>query len=517
MGKKHVVLIGAGIGGCSMAALLAHSQQYHVTILEAQSTIGGLCNLEYNQQYRFDTGPSIVLMLHVFRDFFTKLGEDLHQHVQVLKCSPSVLYIDDVVLHNTNDPSIIDNEMHWHKRNINTTNINTTNITNATIEDKIKQYHRLRHHHYRLTMTYILERLFRWSHLLNITMYIKLIQLGVLTTQTQMLKRYFTSPVVRQALSYHCMFMGDPPDKSPSTFALLDHSIAQGMFYFKGGLQTICQALINIAQKHSSVNNTMEIRLGSVVTGFDATGRSIDKIHYTHEGHACTLEGFDTVIINASLPSMTLMLPRYRLDVFHRWRIKQLKLTSSTVTFYWGVNHPLPTFKSHMFFSSGDFEANMSATLHERLSNPTLYIHTASLVDPDAAPDGRHSVAVLIPVPPLSDVIDDEWLPQHNREHFINALRTQTLNIIKTKTGIDISNCIECEHISTPVDWQNRYRTYRGAPLGIGHGMTQLAMFRPSPKHHWFTNLYFVGSSTQPGTGLPMVMRGAELIFKEYF
>ena len=57
--------------------------------------------------------------------------------------------------------------------------------------------------------------------------------------------------------------------------------------------------------------------------------------------------------------------------------------------------------------------------------------------------------------------------------------------------------------------------------FGLAHGLLQLACFRPptqtgipgwpdSPK---IQSLYFVGASTRPGNGVPLVMMGVKVVF----
>ena len=66
-----------------------------------------------------------------------------------------------------------------------------------------------------------------------------------------------------------------------------------------------------------------------------------------------------------------------------------------------------------------------------------------------------------------------------------------------------------------------RYNLKNGAVFGLGHGLLQLACFRPpvqtglpfldSPK---VEGLYFVGASTRPGNGVPLVLMGVNVIFE---
>jgi C-3',4' desaturase CrtD len=57
--SRQVVVIGAGIGGLTTAALLAHAG-YGVTVLEAQTYPGGCASTFTNQGYRFDSGATVA-------------------------------------------------------------------------------------------------------------------------------------------------------------------------------------------------------------------------------------------------------------------------------------------------------------------------------------------------------------------------------------------------------------------------------------------------------------------------
>ncbi len=50
-----------------------------------------------------------------------------------------------------------------------------------------------------------------------------------------------------------------------------------------------------------------------------------------------------------------------------------------------------------------------------------------------------------------------------------------------------------------------------GAAFGLSHGLNQLALFRPALQDPVIQGLFFVGASTRPGNGVPLVMMGAQL------
>ncbi len=63
-----------------------------------------------------------------------------------------------------------------------------------------------------------------------------------------------------------------------------------------------------------------------------------------------------------------------------------------------------------------------------------------------------------------------------------------------------------------PKEWQSELNLERGAAFGISHDLFQSAFMRPSNRSKDNPDLYFVGASTVPGNGLPMVLISAELV-----
>jgi phytoene dehydrogenase-like protein len=51
----------------------------------------------------------------------------------------------------------------------------------------------------------------------------------------------------------------------------------------------------------------------------------------------------------------------------------------------------------------------------------------------------------------------------------------------------------------------------KGSTHGLSHTLTQLGYLRPHNRHADYHNLYFVGASTHPGTGIPSALISARL------
>ena len=57
--SPQIVVIGAGVGGLVTAACLARSGA-NVTVLEAQSYVGGCAGTFFRKRYRFDAGATVA-------------------------------------------------------------------------------------------------------------------------------------------------------------------------------------------------------------------------------------------------------------------------------------------------------------------------------------------------------------------------------------------------------------------------------------------------------------------------
>src|SRR3954470_5909875 len=82
-------IVGAGVGGIATAARLAKAG-FSVTVVEKNNFTGGRCSLIHHEGFRFDQGPSLLLLPRLFHLTFEELGTSLEaEGVQLLKCDPN--------------------------------------------------------------------------------------------------------------------------------------------------------------------------------------------------------------------------------------------------------------------------------------------------------------------------------------------------------------------------------------------------------------------------------------------
>ena len=85
--KKHVIVLGAGLGGLSAAISLAQAG-YRVTIHEKNDKIGGKLNVLKLDGYTFDLGPSILTLPHLFERLFEKSGRKMSDYIPIRPLRP---------------------------------------------------------------------------------------------------------------------------------------------------------------------------------------------------------------------------------------------------------------------------------------------------------------------------------------------------------------------------------------------------------------------------------------------
>ena len=121
------------------------------------------------------------------------------------------------------------------------------------------------------------------------------------------------------------------------------------------------------------------------------------------------------------------------------------------------------------------------------------------------APAGEDTLIAIVPVGHVNKNGKQDWseIRDQAREHVFRRLKTLGIT--------DLEAHIKFEVNFTPLSWRKRYNLMKGSTHGLCHNLTQLGYFRPSNRHARYHNLYFVGASTRPGTGIPTALVSGRL------
>jgi phytoene desaturase len=489
MKSKSIVIIGAGIGGICSAIHLAR-QGMQVTVYEKNPNPGGRCDRIERDGHQFDTGPTLMVMQRVYEAEFTALGGSMNDLLSLQQVDPSyrLVFDDGSQLALTTDKQSMRDQLE--------------SIERGAYQGFV-YYHEEGERHYQLGMDRLVNRDFRrFSDFFSFSNIPLLYQVKPLVNHYTHMSRYFKNPRLKAAFTFQDVYMGLSPFKAPATFSLMPYTeLEHGVWYPKGGMYNIVEALMSLAR-----DSGVEFAFDTTVEQIIPNKRRVVELVLEHNIRVKP----DVILANADLPYvyMDLLPPDYRAE-----RLYRKQYSCSVISFFWGIDKPYPSVGPHTLFLADDYRANFDAII-SRLglpANPSLYIHAPTKLDMSMAPPGEDTLIAVVPVGHLSDAGNQNWdeLTDQARMHVFRRLALLGITDIKDHIKFEIS--------FTPLSWRKRYNLVKGSTHGLSHNLTQLAYFRPSNRHPSYDNLYFVGASTRPGTGIPTVMISARLVAQRIF
>jgi phytoene desaturase len=352
--------------------------------------------------------------------------------------------------------------------------------------------------HYQLALDNLVNRDFhRISDIFNYQNLALFFQLKPLLNHYRHMSAYFDEPRLKSAFTFQDMYMGSSPFDAPATYSMMPYTeLAHGVWYPKGGMYRIVESLVDIAQAAR-----VEFSFNTPVERIDTNGTRTCGVQLADGTHL----NADIVLANADLPYVYQhLLPQDKKSA----RLSRKRFSCSAISFFWCLDRGYPELAPHTLFLADDYRENFERIIRDLglPLNPNLYIHAPARLDSSMAPRGQDTLIVVVPVGHLSEDGRQDWDEIRNeaRRHVFRRLRAVGIG--------DIESHIKFEDSFTPVSWAKHYNLMKGATHGLAHTLTQMAFFRPANRHPRYTNLYFVGASTNPGTGIPTAMVSGRLV-----
>lgn len=271
----------------------------------------------------------------------------------------------------------------------------------------------------------------------------------------------------------------------------------EGVWYPEGGLYSVADSLAKICREEG-----IPINMGSEASRILIEGGSARGVEFSDGKKAEA----DIVISNVDLPYTYLkMIPQAQRPHMSDKKIKSLATSCSTFMLYLGIDGHYDT-EHHNFILPLEYEELLDEVFKDQVlpENPGVYIANPSSHDPTLAPNGKSVIYVLVPVPNLGGNVDWEKQKAVFREKILDSFASVGMG--------DIRERIVYERMITPEDWKNEFNLEKGATFGLSPILWQSAAFRPPNKDPKIKNLYFVGASTHPGGGLPIVLMSSKLL-----
>jgi phytoene desaturase len=481
--SKSVIVIGAGIGGITAATHLAQ-RGMRVIVLEKNSHAGGRCDRFSREGHHFDSGPTLLVMPLLYEAEFAALGTPIRDMLTLQRVDPTyhLVFDDGSKLSLTSDMKSMQEQLEGFE---------------PGSFPGLLRYMEEGHRHYHLSMKKLVNRdfrkasdFFKFSHLPLVY------QLKPLANHYRNVSSYFDDPRLKAAFTFQDVYMGLSPFEAPATFSMMPYTeLAHGVWYPKGGMYSIVESLMELARRAG-----VEFMFDTTVEQIEVNGNQAQSVLLENGQHMKA----DAVLANADLPYVYQnLLP---LDGEAK-RLNHKRFSCSVISFFWGVDKVYKQLNPHTLFLADDYRENFDSIIHDLglPANPCLYIHAPTRLDTSMAPDGQDTIIAIVPVGHMSENGEQDWAEIRDRA------RQQVFRRLKILGITDLEAHLKFEVNYSPLSWRKRYNLVKGSTHGLCHNLTQLGYFRPRNKHARYQNLYFVGASTHPGTGMPTAMVSGRL------
>ncbi len=474
---KRVAIIGAGVGGLTCAALLARAG-LRVTVFERNARAGGKLNWLEEGGYTWDMGPSLLTMPYVFEGLWAKLGRRLEDDLQLIPLPVTCRY------RWTDGTQIDEDAAFWQRPDVARFLAYTRGLYDLSADAFL-------HHP--------LEEWWRQLRPRNFAKLRHLPKIASFATMDQVVRRFFGGDRhLVQLFDRFATYNGSSPYKTPAAFNIIPYVEARfGGWYVKGGLYEIARALERICRSAG-----VEFRYEQEVI---STERMDNRWRLTcREAPSGASPGlFDAVVCNQDVLSFLGHEPAMQR------RVATTDLAISGFILYLGVARQYPQLSHHNIFFSDDYPVEFRQLFDERLpaTEPTIYVAVHSKADPSRAPAGCENWFVLVNAPALTPDARVDWpaLSQSYGDQIIERLETHF-------GFAGLREAIRVRRHFTPADFQTHYLAHAGSLYGFASHGVRAAFQRPKLQRPGAPGFYFVGGSTHPGGGLPLVCLSGQMV-----
>jgi phytoene desaturase len=469
----RVVVVGAGLGGLG-AALRLQGAGHDVVVVEQRERPGGRAYQLRDAGFTWDMGPSLITMPWVLEEVFAAGGLDLRSEVELVRLDPfyrifwsgEERHLDfvadrermkaEIARFSSRDAAAFDGFMAAMK---------------PIYEEGILQAGR---------RPFLSAR-----ELLAFTP--RMLRLGAALPLYRTVARHFEHERIREAFSFHSLFIGGDPFRVPAIYgALVYLQFLDEVWYARGGIYSVVEAMAR----------AVDVRCGAAVERIEtAAGRVTGVVLAGGERIAA-----DVVVSNADVLRTHELLGR-------RAPLRRLRPTMSCLLLYLGTDRRFDKLLHHTLMVGDGYRRFIrDVTRDGRLpSTFSTYLHVPSRTEPAMAAGDGDSICVLLPVPNLR-ARGVDWGREAPR------LRDALIADFETTFGLTgLRDAVVVEHAMTPVDFARELGAVDGNAFAVEPTLHQSASFRQPNRDRSVRGLYYVGGGTHPGAGVPGVLLGAEV------
>jgi len=478
---ESVVVVGGGFGGLSTACYLA-DRGADVDVVEKNEQLGGRASRLHAEGFRFDMGPSWYLMPDVFERFFDAFDRHPSDYYELQRLDPHYrIFFKD------GDRIDVPPDVDAAKELFESYEPGAGDALEAYLDEAEYTYEVGMEH-------FVYEDRSRFRDFLDpeLAKYGKGISL--IGTMQDHVEDYFDHPKLQQVMQYTLVFLGGSPHNTPALYNLMSHvDFNLGVYYPEGGIGGVVDAFVD---------------LGAELGVEYHTDHPVTEIKGRYGGFLVETDGerdftADVVVSDADYAhtEQELLPPEKRGYSEAYWESRTY--APSAFLIYMGVEGDVDELAHHTLVLPTDWDPHFERIFDDPgwPEDPAYYLCVPSETDDTVAPEGHSNLFVLVPIAP--DIEDAE----ETRRQF----RDLVLADVAENTGVDLRDRIVFEETFTVSEFADRYNSFGGTALGMAHTLDQTAPFRPRHRSKAVDGLYFTGSYTTPGIGVPMCVISGEI------
>lgn len=463
--SRELIVVGAGQGGLS-AAIEARLLGWNVLVLEQSGQVGGKAGGIEIEGFALDPGPSIIILLDIYRQTFQAAGRKMEDYLRFSRLDP----FTRVCLEGKKPLDLPAGKEECLRA-----------LGEAAPEDR----EGLRTLLGRLETAGPLwmDVIFRKPiHNFWQLMHPKLIRgalpFDVRKTYRQIVDDHIRSDLLRAFFYGFPSYSGQTYSAKSAAGLLIPYlMIESGVWTVEGGVAAIPNAYRRLAEELG-----VEFRFHAKVTGLQVQSGRVKGV---------TLEGGEAI------PADAVICNRDRISVSSWLGRPEPKRTSfSYCTQHWGIRKEMPGLLHHTLLIPADYQDGFHRLYEQRQAplEPILYVNSTP------APPGCSCLFAVATVPALEDHI--EW--EAESERLAVSARRQ---LERFGFGFRDDEVI-FERRQDPRYFLNQHGSWRGSLYGADESERLWGMLPLRVQDEELSNLLYVGGAVQPGAGLPMVTLG---------
>lgn len=483
-GKPHAVVIGSGFGGLAAAVRLG-ARGFRVTVLERLDAPGGRAYVFNRDGFTFDAGPTIVTAPFLLDELWALCGRRFADEVELRLMEPfyRIRFDDGEHFDYSGDPESIRAEIRRFAPADLAGYERFMQKSEAVFRVGFEQLG-----HVPFGSVWDMARIVP-----------AMVRLQSYRTVYSLVSSYIRDPRVRTVLSFHPLLIGGNPFSVTSIYTLISFLERRwGVHSAMGGTGSLVKGLVSLIEGQGN-----EIRCNAEVAEILVRDRQARGVRLK-DGEE--IAG-DLVVSNAD-PAWTYrhLLPGLRRKRWTDRRIERSRYSNSLFVWYFGTRRTYADVPHHSILMGPRYRELLTDIFQRKVlaSDFSLYLHRPTATDPSLAPPGCDTFYALAPVPHLDSGTDWETQAEPYRAALSAYLEASVLP--------ELESSLATSFVTTPLDFQNRLLSYKGAGFSLEPVLWQSAWFRPHNASEEVRHLYLVGAGTHPGAGLPGVLSSARVL-----